>query len=67
MGETQIERQPGKDKDSITKILASRQKLKSYEADHLTTVETKKKPGIARMLHDLFLENIIHLRGQGLR
>jgi hypothetical protein len=53
MGNTEIERQHGKGKDSITKILASRQ---GYEVNHLATVETKKKPGVARALHDVFVE-----------
>ena len=52
----QIEKQPQKARESITNILASRQKLKGYEVDHSTTVETKKKPGIPRALHDLFVQ-----------
>lgn len=35
---------------------SSKQKRESYQVDDLPRVETKKKPGIARMLHDLFLQ-----------
>lgn len=52
----QMAKQSQKDRKTITNILASRQKLKGYEVDHSTTVETKKKPGIARALHDLFVQ-----------
>lgn len=56
MGNSQVERQDEKDGEAITDILATRQKPKGYEVDHKATVETKKKPTIARTLHNLFLE-----------